>query len=322
MSHKVSDIVNGVIDKLVSENLSIDPNETMEDLTKDIMNGKFRKSPMNYTGGKYRLLKQLLPLFPKDINTFVDLFCGGGDIFANVKARRVIANDTDTKVIEFYNTLKTNRIEDILGYIDATIAKFGLTIDNADGYNEFRNYYNHEENSWTKPIDLFILIAYSFNHQIRFNQKGDFNMPFGKNRSYFNETIRKNLIEFHKVIWNDNVYFVDKDFRELEIDKLGKGDFVYCDPPYLITCATYNEQGGWGQKEEDDLYALLDRLNAQGVKFGMSNVMMNKGRTNDTLIKWAEKYNVHHLNHTYSNCSYHALDRNTKGTDEVLITNY
>ena len=322
MPHKVSDIVNGVIDKLVSENLSIDPNETMEDLTKDVMNGKFRKSPMNYTGGKYRLLKQLLPLFPKNINTFVDLFCGGGDIFVNVNARRIIANDTDTKVIEFYNTLKSHSIEDILGHIDATTAKFGLTINNDDGYYKFRQFYNREENSWTKPIDLFILIAYSFNHQIRFNKKGEFTTSFGRDRSYFNNSIRKNLIEFHKVIRNDNVYFMDIDFRKFNIGKLGNGDFVYCDPPYLITWATYNEQGGWGQKEEDDLYALLDRLNAQGVKFGMSNVMMNKGRTNDTLIKWAEKYNVHHLNNTYSNCSYHALDRNAKGTDEVLITNY
>lgn len=322
MSHKVSDIVNGVIDKVVSENLSIDPNETMEDLTKDIMNGKFRKSPMNYTGGKYRLLKQLLPLFPKGINTFVDLFCGGGDIFANVNARRIVANDTDTKVIEFYNTLKSHSIEDILGHIDATITKFGLTISNDAGYYKFREYYNLEENSWPKPIDLFILIAYGFNHQIRFNQNGEFTTSFGRDRSYFNKNIRKNLIEFHKVISNDNVYFTDKDFRELKIDKLGNGDFVYCDPPYLITWATYNENGGWGQKEEDDLYALLDRLNAKGVKFGMSNVMMNKGRTNDALIKWAEKYNVHHLNNTYSNCSYHAIDRDKLGTDEVFITNY
>lgn len=283
---------------------------------------KFRKSPMNYTGGKYKLLKQLVPLFPNDIDTFVDLFCGGGDIFANVSANRIIANDTNLKVIEFYRTLKTASIDEILNYIDTTIAFFELTIENTDGYNKFRDHYNIEENEWTKPLDLFILIAYSFNHQIRFSKKGKFNMPFGKNRSYFNDTMRKNLIEFHKVINNGNMTFTNKDFRELKVDKLKDGDFVYCDPPYLITCATYNEQGGWGQKEEDDLYVLLDRLNAQGVKFGMSNVMMNKGRTNDTLIKWAEKYNVHHLSHTYSNCSYHALDRDTKGTDEVFITNY
>jgi len=283
---------------------------------------KYRKSPLNYTGGKHKLLNQLLPLFPAEIDTFVDLFCGGGDIFINVDAERVIANDTNTKVIELYRLLQSCSVQIALDYIDSTIDKFGLTIDNADGYNAFRDHYNSEGDEWSKPLDLFILIAYSFNHQIRFNRNGGFNMPFGKDRSYFNDAMRKNLIEFHKALYTDKVVFTNRDFRELNVDKLKGGDFVYCDPPYLITCATYNEQGGWGQEEEDALYELLDRLNSQGVKFGMSNVMMNKGRTNGTLIKWAEKYNVHHLNNTYSNCSYHALDRDTKGTDEVFITNY
>ncbi len=35
------------------------------------------KSPLNYTGGKYNLLTQLFPLFPDEINTFIDLFGGG-----------------------------------------------------------------------------------------------------------------------------------------------------------------------------------------------------------------------------------------------------
>ena len=36
------------------------------------------KSPLNYTGGKFKLLPQILPLFPNDINRFIDLFGGGG----------------------------------------------------------------------------------------------------------------------------------------------------------------------------------------------------------------------------------------------------
>lgn len=39
---------------------------------------EYVKSPLNYTGGKFKLLPQLLEIFPKDINTFVDLFAGGG----------------------------------------------------------------------------------------------------------------------------------------------------------------------------------------------------------------------------------------------------
>ena len=34
------------------------------------------KSPINYTGGKYRLLNKIIPLFPENINTFVDFFGG------------------------------------------------------------------------------------------------------------------------------------------------------------------------------------------------------------------------------------------------------
>lgn len=42
------------------------------------------QSPLNYTGGKYKLLPQILPLFPGDIRVFVDLFCGGCNVGLNV----------------------------------------------------------------------------------------------------------------------------------------------------------------------------------------------------------------------------------------------
>mgnify|MGYP002626242255 CR=1 FL=1 len=49
---------------------------------------------MNYTGGKYKLLKQILPIFPDKIDgDFIDLFCGGGDVCVNTTAKRIIAND-------------------------------------------------------------------------------------------------------------------------------------------------------------------------------------------------------------------------------------
>lgn len=51
------------------------------------------QSPLNYTGGKFKLLPQILPHFPKDIDVFVDLFCGGCNVGINVKANSVIYND-------------------------------------------------------------------------------------------------------------------------------------------------------------------------------------------------------------------------------------
>ena len=277
------------------------------------------KSPMNYTGGKYKLLKQILPLFPDNINgRFIDLFCGGLDITINTKAKKIIANDINRKVIEIYQEMKKYETEALISYIEDKISVFSLTIENTEGYNKFRDYYNKTH----YPIDLFILICYSFNHQVRFNKDGNFNMPFGKNRSYFNETLKKNLINFHNIIKENNIVFTNTSFLSLKPEKLNESDFVYCDPPYLITCATYNEQDGWNETLEKQLYELLDKLNEKNIKFAVSNVLYNKGKENEILKEWCEKYNVYHLDKTYSNCSYHAIDRDKNTTDEVLVTNY
>ncbi|MDR1885733.1 MAG: DNA adenine methylase [Synergistaceae bacterium] len=95
----------------------------------------------------------------------------------------------------------------------------------------------------------------------------------------------------------------------------------YCDPPYLITCAAYNERDGWNEQSERDLLAYLDALNERGIKFALSNVLAGKGKTNDILSAWAEKYRVIHLDHKYSNSSYQRKDR-SGGEDEVLVVNY
>ena len=50
------------------------------------------KSPLNYTGGKFKLLNQIVPLFPKKIDTFVDLFAGGMNVGANTNANSLIVN--------------------------------------------------------------------------------------------------------------------------------------------------------------------------------------------------------------------------------------
>lgn len=282
------------------------------------------KSPMNYTGGKYKLLPQILPLFPTEINTFVDLFTGGGNIAVNVNANKIIANDFEPHIIDVYKTFQKYEIEELIKTIELAIQRFGLTIENADNFNNFRAYYNkHIEDgySFIMPIMLYVLICYSFNHQFRFNSKGEFNMPFGKNRSQWNDTMKKNLVNFHKAITEKNIIFTNKDFTQLKIDKLSSNDFVYCDPPYLITCATYNEKDGWNENCERKLLELLDKLNSQSVKFALSNVLFSKGKTNDILLEWSKKYNVHHLDYTYQNCNYHTKDKESK-PDEVLITNY
>jgi len=54
------------------------------------------QSPLNYTGGKFKLLNQILPHFPEDIDVFLDLFCGGCNVGINVNADNMIFNDRNS----------------------------------------------------------------------------------------------------------------------------------------------------------------------------------------------------------------------------------
>mgnify|MGYP000937110516 FL=1 len=283
------------------------------------MKNKYIKSPMNYSGGKYRLLKQIMPLFPDNVNTFVDLFCGAGTVGVNANADKVIFNDYINYVPELYNTWKNKSLEEINTYIDDTIRKFNLSPTNKTSFEEFRRYYNETKN----VEDLFILICYSFNYQMRFNNSQQYNSSFGYEASTMNNNIRNNINLFVNQIHSKDVIFQSKDFREVDLSQLDSNDFVYCDPPYLISGAVYQDgkRGfkGWNQQDDIDLYNLLDDLNSKGIRFALSNMIYSKNRSNDYLIEWSKKYNVNYLKANY-NTNY---QRDMTGKDvEVLVTNY
>lgn len=279
------------------------------------------KSPLNYTGGKFKMLDNLFDLFPQNIDTFVDMFAGGFNVGINADANKIICNDHINYIIELFEYLKNTEIKRIISDIKKRIKEFDLSLENEEGYKKLRVRYNKNKNI----VDFFVLICYSFNHQIRFNNSYEFNTPFGKERSCYNETIEKNLINFSNALKVKQIEFSNIDFNNINYDNLKENDFVYCDPPYLITNGSYNDgkRGfkDWTEKEEKELLDLLDNLNEQKVKFALSNVFYHKGQENTMLIKWSKKYRVNYIDKNYSNCSYHFKDRNTK-TVEVLITNY
>lgn len=275
------------------------------------------KSPLNYVGGKFKLLPQILPLFPDDINLFVDLFAGGCNVGVNIKANKIICNDAEKAVINLMNDWKNISSEEALNILKTTINKYQLSKTNEEGFKAIRSDYNKGNQTW----DMFYaMLTNAFNYHIRFNKKGEYNMPFGRNTSSFNPSLEKKFIKFIDKLNSIDISFVNKDFRKINIDNLNENDFVYCDPPYLITCASYNKY--WNETNERDLLQLLDNLNKKGIRFALSNVLENKGKSNDILKEWSKKYNIHYLNNTYGNCNYQTKDKSKNSTIEVLITNY
>ncbi|MCA6070587.1 MAG: DNA adenine methylase [Endomicrobium sp.] len=92
------------------------------------MNESFIKSPLNYICGKYKILSQIVPLFLKDINCFVDLFVGEANVGLNVKAKKIVLNDNLTYVIDLYRKLQITSREKVLEYIYNRIDKHALSL--------------------------------------------------------------------------------------------------------------------------------------------------------------------------------------------------
>lgn len=283
--------------------------------------GEYIKSPMNYIGNKYRTMDQLKKWFPKRIHTFVDLFCGGADVAINTKAKRILANDINVHVIDIFKEFQKRGLDGTLRYIDKSIEVWGLTKTDREAYLKFRDYYNATRN----PLDLYVLMCYSFNYQFRFNAAHDFNNPFGANRSSFNPSMRANLIRMFEAL--PGIEFCSEDFTEIDLGGLTRGDFLYADPPYLLTCGSYNDgkRGfkGWSAADDLALFSLLDRLDAQGARFALSNLACHKGVWNEHLLAWKKEhhYKMHAIRFNYDNCNYHAKNKG-EVTEEVLITNY
>lgn len=289
------------------------------------------KNPISYPGNKNKLASQIIQLLPiENIDTIVEPFCGSAVISSNTKYKNIILNDNNKFILKILEYQKNNSFEQIVKDVELIINQYGLTysrikprgtyveykheglsVYNKEGFNKLKKDFNN--NFDVKK--LFVLLIYGFNHYLRFNSNGEFNVPVGKvdfSRSFYEE-----LKKFENVFNTLNIKLCNYDFLNYELYSYDNAIY-YFDPPYLITTAPYNTS--WNESKEKQLLKLLDDLNEKGKKFALSNVILSNGKENKILIDWARKYNIHYLKRQYRNASYQK--KNITDTIEVLVTNY
>lgn len=306
------------------------------------------KTPLNYTGNKFRLLEQIQPHFPKNIHIMVDLFCGGATVGLNTECDEVYFIDNDPNVIGLLKFFNNQNFEDLLYSLEEIVKKYGLSNTYRHGMKYYKNkisdnnsnnglkeynkngFYNlrHDYNNLTDKNTneafemLYILLLYGFNNDLRFNAKGEFNLPIGK--TDLNKTNVLKLKRYLDKAKEIKAHYICAEFDSEQVRNiLNVADFIYIDPPYLITNATYNESNRWNNLNEHRLLNLIDNFLESNKPFVLSNVLSKKNRMNELLYYWTQKnkesINIYHMQYSYSSSSYNKKVREGH-EDEIIVT--
>ena len=301
------------------------------------MKNGIARSPMFYVGDKYKLIREIRTHFPQHIDRLIEPFVGGGSVMMNVVAESYLLNDINEYVIGLHRMLQEyiGREEEFVNELYAIIDQYGLSLSYREDVvpknlktefpKTYYSRYNKEaylrmkadfiEGGQLDMKRLYLLLIYGFNHMLRFNGKGLFNLPVGN--VDFNKNVHDALEDYFMLLSQKDAEWHNEDYRNFlnEID-YQPDDLVYLDPPYLITFSEYNKL--WNKETERDLLELLDNLNDRGVKFAISNVTHYRGRVNDIFLEWSRRYNVHSIKSNYISFN----DNSIKQFSEVLVTNY
>jgi DNA adenine methylase Dam len=265
------------------------------------------ETPFNYTGSKYKLLPQILPILDYSKPYFIDLFCGGGSIYTNIldKYEKVIANDIINDLIGIHRSLLES--DDI---IDET-KSLCPGKSNKEGFLSLRENYNSNKSS----AKLWALMLSSTNNMMRFNQKFKYNQTYGERGWNSNTDKKVEIFTNHIRNYKDKIRFISKSFNDVEVtsDKV----MIYADPPYSNTEAGYNAY--WKKDDDVKLYNYLKEIDNIGSSFMISGVLKHDNKSCFLLDKLiSDGYNVINLNYDYNKVS----RKGDKETKEVIITNY
>ena len=267
---------------------------------------------VKWVGGKRQLLDEITPLLPKRITTYCEPFLGGGAVLFSLQPKKAIVNDLNEDLIAVYEVVR----DDVEALIDSlkkheNDEEYFYAIRDMD-----RDKVTYQSISKIeKASRLIYLNKTCFNGLFRVNSSGEFNSPFGhyKNPNIVNEPVLRAVSKYFNA---SNIAFYNEDFART-LSRVGKGSFVYLDPPYDPVSDTasftgYNK-GGFDKSEQIRLKKCCDELTKRGVKFMLSNSATD-------FIK--ELYKDYHIVIVKAKRIINSDASKRGAIEEVIITNY
>ncbi|GAX91063.1 Dam family site-specific DNA-(adenine-N6)-methyltransferase [Effusibacillus lacus] len=180
------------------------------------------KPVLKWAGGKQQMLDILLPNAPKKYNKYIEPFFGGGALFFALLPEKAIIADSNPEIINLYRCLSEN-VEDVISILKT------MPYSKED-YYEIRATNPDTLTPMQQAARTIYLNKTCFNGLYRVNKKGQFNVPFGKqkNPNYCDE---QNLRAASEALKNAEI--VLGDYKDVLGRYAELGDLIFLDPPYL-----------------------------------------------------------------------------------------
>ncbi len=227
---------------------------------------------------------------------WVEPFLGSGVVLFSVQPKRAVASDINPHIIAFYQQIYNGSLTPAMVREHLTREGKQLLAEGEAYYYEVRNRFNKKAN----PLDFLFLSRACFNGVMRFNKKGEFNVPFCRKPDRFRQAYVTKIVnqvgDLCKIMKDKEWEFRIGDWREF-LTGLRKDDFVYLDPPYIGRHTDYYNQ--WSEGDAEDLARIAQALPCG---FALSMWKENKYRSNPYLALWngVEQRTINHFYHVGS----------------------
>lgn len=219
---------------------------------------------VKWPGGKRQLVDEILKYFPQEITRYHEICVGGGALMYAVakRCKEIIISDVNEELICTYEVIKETP-EKLIALLSTY-------------KNEEQFYYDIRDKESEDPIEIaarFIFLnKTAFNGLYRVNSKGKFNAPFGfyEKPNYCDQ---ETIMAVHQFLNLYNVRIILQGYDQ-SIAQMGKGSFVYIDPPYVPVKKTSFVQyiaRPWKMSDHEKLAKFVNALDDEGISSVESN---------------------------------------------------
>jgi len=271
--------------------------------------------PIKSQGIKTKLVPWIQALVPDVTGRWIEPFIGTGVVAINSGFKKALLSDTNPHIIRFYQAVQDRKITPSI--VREYLEKEGELLRKAAnrGYNHF-NFIKDRFNREHDPLDFLFLSRAGFNGMIRFNKRGEWNIPFCQKPERFSKAyITKIVNQVHDVacLIQPEWKFLNKPFEQV-IPLATERDIIYCDPPYMGRYVDY--YSGWTEDDEGRLFKLLSSTRA---RFILSTWHHNDYRENEMVHKYWRRFNIVTRDHFYHSGG---KIENRRSIVEALVYNF